>query len=188
MRLATTVNGRHIAFELLVELLPNPELTLKNLSTNGLAVSLTDVKRSFGAELSSRDVDNATRLVEFAVPCLGHAISRSTATNFLKSPVSSSKVINAHSNDFGNHERLVSSSYSSCQNCAYAFKLFQNRGKKRKASSLEDVPDKKCNLRYLDNTRKKEDACMIEFVDDDDMDLPFIFKDTNSTLLPPPMG
>jgi hypothetical protein len=135
---ATTVHGRHMTFELLVELFPNPKLTLKNLSTNRLAISLTDVKGSHGTELCFRDIDNVMRLVEFAVPCLGHAISRNTATNFLKLPVSSSRVISAHSKDLGNHEMLVSSSCllltccgcSSCQNCAYALKLFQNREKK----------------------------------------------------------
>ena len=216
-----TVDGRRLIFELNIVLSPNPKLTI---STYGHAIPTEDIVGSDGTQLSLRTVDNAMRLVESTVPCLGHAISERPNSKFLKVPVFHSKNISVCTKELGNHERLISSSClllihrnsSSCQNCAYSLKLYQNRAyslklyqnreNKRKAN-VSEAPNKKCNLRYLDRTglegkittqRKtlvndmKRDARakvddMIEFVEEDHVDLQQILESIDSALIPPGM-
>ena len=207
-----TVCGRRLIFELNIILSPNPKLTL---STYGHAIPIEDIIGSNECQLSLRTIDNVMRLVDSTMPCLGHSISERANTKFLIVPVSHSKNISVCSRKLGNHERLISSSCrlltcrssSSCQNCAYSFKLYQNRENKRKANVLSDVPNKKCNLRYLDrigleekittqrkslandvkrDARAKVDD-MIEFVEEDHVDLQQIVENTDSALIPPGM-
>lgn len=206
-----TVCGRRLIFELHIILSPNPKITL---STYGHAIPIEDIIGSDESQLSLRTIDNVMRLVDSTVPCLGHAISERANTKFLKVPVLHSKNISVCSRELGNHERLISSSCrlltcrssSSCQNCAYSFKLYQNRESKRKAN-VSEVPNKKCNLRYLDrigleekittqrkylandvkrDARAKVDD-MIEFVEEDHVDLRQIVESTDSALIPPGM-
>ena len=206
-----TVDGRRLAFELNIIVTPSPKLTL---STYGQAIHIEDIVGTDGCQLSLRTIDNVMRLVKSTVPCLGHAISETANTKYVKVPVSSSKNICVHSRDLGNHQRLISSSCrlltcrssSSCQNCARSFKLYQNRENKRKAN-FSEAPNKKCNLRYLDRIgleekittqRKtlakdvKRDARgkvddTIEFVEEDHADLQQILENTDSSLIPPDM-
>jgi hypothetical protein len=206
-----TVDGRRLIFELNIVLSPSPKLTL---STYGHAIPIEDVVGSDGTQLSLRTIDSVMRLVEFTVPCLGHVISDRTNTSSLKVPVLNSKNISVWSGELGNNERLISSSClllsyrssSSCQNCAYSLKLYQNRENKRKAN-VSEAPNKKCNLRFLDrigleekittqrktmvndmkrNARAKVDD-MLEFVEEDHADLQQIIESTDSALIPPGM-
>ena len=142
-----TVDGRRLIFEINIIPSPSPKLTL---STYGRAMPIEDIVGCDANYLSLRTIDNVIRLVESTVPCLGHAISENANTKFLKVPVLHSKNINVCSRDLGNHERLISSSCrlltcrssSSCQNCAYSLKLYQNRETKRKAN-VSEAPNKK---------------------------------------------
>ena len=206
-----TVDGRRLIFEINITPSPSPKLTL---STYGRAMPIEDIVGCDANHLSLRTIDNVIRLVESTVPCLGHAISENANTKFLKVPVLHSKNINVCSRDLGDHERLISSSCrlltcrssSSCQNCAYSLKLYQNRETKRKAN-VSEAPNKKCNLRYLDrigleekiitqrktlandvkrDARAKVDD-MIEFVEEDHVDLRQIVETTDSALIPPGM-
>ena len=206
-----TVDGRRLAFELNIIVTPSPKLTL---STYGQAIHIEDIVGTDGCQLSLRTIDNVMRLVKSTVPCLGHAISETANTKYLKVPVSSSKNICVHSRDLGNHQRLISSSCrlltcrssSSCQNCARSFKLYQNRENKRKAN-FSEAPNKKCNLRYLDRIGLEEKITTqrktlakdvkreargkvddtIEFVEEDHVDLQQILENTDSSLIPPDM-
>ena len=205
-----TVGGRRLIFELNIVLSPSPKLTL---STYGHAISIEDIVASEGIQLSLATIDNVMRLVEFTMPCLGHVISTTAENKFLKVPVSNSRNISVYSRELGTQERLISSSCrllaccssSSCQNCAHALKLYQNRENKRKASL--EVPNKKCNHIYLnriglegkittqrktiENDVKRDSQAkvddMIEFVEKDHKDLQQIFESTDSASLPPGM-
>ena len=146
----TTVDGRRLGFEILIKLSPEPIFTL---STYGCAVP---VKKIIGYEsdgvmnLSLRAFDNVLCLVNSTSPCLGQPISEEIPmSKFLKESVLHSKRMQVYSKALGQDERLISSSCflltcpgcSSCQECAYAFKLYRNRQNKRK-SIIADVPHK----------------------------------------------
>ena len=199
-----TVGGQRLIFELNIVLSPSPKLTL---STYGHAIPIEDIVGSDGTQLSLHTIDNAMHLVESTVPCLWPCNFRGT-----KQQVSQSTSV--CTKELGNHEQLISSSClllthqssSSCQNCAYSLKLYQNRENKWKAN-VSEAPNKKCNLRYLDRTgleekittqRKtlvndmKRDARakvddMIEFIEEDHMDLQQILESIDSALIPPGM-
>ena len=199
-----TIEGRRLVCEVIITLNP-ANITMR---THGKEVLLKDV---FGADagvpVSLYTIDTIVRLVEAISLCLGHLeMADEHAGNFLQAPVSGSSVLEISMNDCSK-KMLVSTSCMliACKSCVYSATLWKNRERKRKIAKRSSLHSK-CNLRYLDrdglkkridNQRKemktdgkrekrmKEE--MIEFLEDDSVDLKRILDGVKSDDIPPDM-
>lgn len=209
------VDDRHLVFQIGITLIAPPKITLK---TYGNDVAIKDVEGFDEVEVSLSTIDTAMRLVDATLPCIGQPIEDVIINSeFLRMPVSGSRLLSVTTHDLGKHKRLISLSCclltrrgkSACKNCMYAFKLLRNREYKRKATdSMHCTPRKKSNVRFLNRTgleekitsqrkllenevkrdlRRIQDGEMIEFVDEDNSDLVKIFETTDTNTMPPEM-
>ena len=203
-----TVDGQHLSLEIAITLSP-PSITL---STYGHFVPLQVVDRTDEITVSMFSIESAIRLAECSKPCLGRAISSDDFETMVL-PVSESRTVTILSSS-GKEERLISLSCSKityqsqacCSNCQYVYTLFRRRRNKRKSKMNAPIPDKKCNVRYLNrmglemkvaNERKKrkndvriearrKNEESIEFENDDNTDLVKIFESVSRNATIPP--
>lgn len=206
-----SVDGHRLTSQIKIKMLPKPVL---NISTYGKEVSFDEIRGKANSELSLRTIDEAICVLTLAMPCVGQNVTDEDEKQFLKLEVGGSKLVTVTSDDSNNQQNLISTSCllmrfrtKSCKHCLYIEKLFRTRSNKRKVSSVsaDHAPQKKCNLRFLDQkglqkkiaeqkkqlksglkreTRIKE-AELIELIDEDSQDLMEIVQSTKINDIPP---
>ena len=201
-----TIEGRRLVCEVIITLDP-ASIAMR---THGKEVLLKDV---FGADVgvpvSLYTIDTIVRLVEATSLCLGHLeIADENIGNFLQVPVSNSSVLEISMNDCSKKmlvSTLIAVGTKACKSCVYSATLWKNRERKRKIVNRSSLHSK-CNLRYLArdglkkriNNQQKEMKAdgkrekrmkeeMIEFLEDDSVDLKRILDEIKSDDIPPDM-
>ena len=205
------VDGHRVLMELIINLSPSVHMTLR---THGEPVPIEDILVSFGNDglVSIHAIDTVIRVLVAAFLCLGEEIS-TDADSDLQVPVLGSQLANVKIKSVDT-KRLISSSClllvsigTSCQNCYYANRLYNNRENKRKRADQVETNWNKRKERYLNRSglenkiivqkkqkksagvAKKEDDHddddeMLAFEESDHKDLSQIFEGIDKSKIP----